>query len=79
MKTYLKCLKTHFYEQTPCKDAAKAYMQCRMDRALFEAQEMHQLGFQTPADAPVVHKADGEERERDAGRDTGRDAAAAGQ
>ncbi|EMR08285.1 hypothetical protein PNEG_03449 [Pneumocystis murina B123] len=32
MKAYLHCLQTHHYEQSQCKNMAKVYLQCRMDR-----------------------------------------------
>lgn len=60
MKTYLKCLQEYHHEQSPCKNVAKAYLECRMERfvkfqikktsdtlrSLFQKHDMHDLGFQ---------------------------------
>ncbi|KAG4303856.1 hypothetical protein PORY_002744 [Pneumocystis oryctolagi] len=45
MKLYMQCLESNQYKQSACKEAAKAYLQCRMDFALFEPRKMHDLGF----------------------------------
>ncbi|KTW27592.1 uncharacterized protein T551_03091 [Pneumocystis jirovecii RU7] len=57
MKSYLQCLQLHQYNQSPCKHIAKAYLQCRMDSALFHPRELHNLGFhEIPSEHTESHQ-----------------------
>ncbi|ORY87765.1 hypothetical protein BCR37DRAFT_342782 [Protomyces lactucae-debilis] len=45
VKEYLSCLKTARGKNTPCRDLAKAFLQCRMQHGLMSPDEMSSLGF----------------------------------
>ncbi|KIW06598.1 hypothetical protein, variant [Verruconis gallopava] len=46
MTLYLRCLRSYRGTNSPeCRQQAKAYLQCRMDRNLMAPDEMKNLGF----------------------------------
>ncbi|CAI5468324.1 unnamed protein product [Closterium sp. Yama58-4] len=50
MREYMDCLKQHGNQSDKCRDIAKKYLQCRMDRNLMAPQNLSELGFDsTPA------------------------------
>ncbi len=42
---YLKCLKSHKHDNLACKENAKIYLQCRMDKNLMARDTLENLGF----------------------------------
>lgn len=46
MIDYLKCLQKTDCENASCRDLAKKYLQCRMDKQLMAKEEWSKLGFQ---------------------------------
>ncbi|CAI5960608.1 unnamed protein product [Closterium sp. NIES-64] len=45
MREYMECLKQHGNQSDKCRDIAKKYLQCRMDRNLMAPQNLSELGF----------------------------------
>jgi len=43
--SYLKCLKTHKNEMTPCRDLAKLYFECRLKNELLTERDWRILGL----------------------------------
>lgn len=51
MATYLSCIKkVKGVNEDQCRELAKAYLSCRMDRNLMAKDDFKNLGFQSPAD-----------------------------
>jgi len=48
---YLRCLKEHGNEAELCRDVAKKYLECRMNKQLMAPQELKELGFDDAAEA----------------------------
>jgi cytochrome c oxidase assembly protein subunit 19 len=46
MSEYLTCLKSARGMNNECRDLAKRYLECRMERNLMAQDEMKNLGFQ---------------------------------
>ncbi|EFN59402.1 hypothetical protein CHLNCDRAFT_137900 [Chlorella variabilis] len=62
---YLQCLKDHGNDAEACRELAKSYLQCRMERNLMAKQDLRDLGFaegDAPAPAPAPQKPKGEKR-----------------
>ena len=49
MKAYMDCLRSHGSESGRCKELAKAYLVCRMERGLMAKQDLSELGFKQPS------------------------------
>lgn len=45
MITYMRCLHTNKNDNTPCRDVAKDYLECRMENSLMSREEWSKLGF----------------------------------
>ncbi|XP_074093836.1 uncharacterized protein LOC141524083 [Cotesia typhae] len=45
MVKYMRCLSLNKNNNTTCRDAAKEYLQCRMDHNLMTREEWPKLGF----------------------------------
>lgn len=61
---YLECLREHGNDSDGCRDLAKEYLKCRMERNLMAKQDLKDLGFaegDAPSPAPAP-KADKEKR-----------------
>ena len=43
--TYMTCLKDNSGAAEPCKELAKLYLECRMDKNLMAQQDLRELGF----------------------------------
>lgn len=51
MATYLSCIKkVKGVNEDQCRELAKAYLTCRMDRNLMAKDDFKNLGFQSPAE-----------------------------
>lgn len=51
MSSYLSCIKKgKGVNEGPCRELAKAYLSCRMDRNLMARDDLKNLGFQDPND-----------------------------
>ncbi|KAL4859477.1 Cytochrome c oxidase assembly protein COX19 [Chlorella vulgaris] len=53
---YLVCLKQHSSDAEACRELAKTYLKCRMERNLMAKQDLKDLGFAEgdgPAPAPA--------------------------
>lgn len=62
MATYLSCIKkVKGVNEDQCRELAKSYLACRMDRNLMAKDDFKNLGFQTPAKdtAPGSGSSDG--------------------
>ncbi|PKS11841.1 hypothetical protein jhhlp_001135 [Lomentospora prolificans] len=61
MTSYLSCISKVGGENKPeCRDLAKAYLGCRMDRNLMAKDDFKNLGFQgDPSQQPALHNKDG--------------------
>lgn len=53
---YLACIRTHGTSHAACRDASRAYLQCRMDSGLMAREDLDSMGFAAAA-APVVGQA----------------------
>ncbi len=42
---YMRCLKSNKNDNLSCRDCAKDYLQCRMDKGLMNKESMENLGF----------------------------------
>lgn len=45
MKKYLECVSKTTGDNLPCRDMARSYLQCRMDRELMAKENLDELGF----------------------------------
>ena len=45
MSQYMECLKTSGYNSHSCREKAKHYLECRMDRQLMTREELGRLGY----------------------------------
>lgn len=52
---YLECLKANGSDSEACRELAKAYLKCRMDRNLMAKQDLRDLGF-AEGEAPAPTK-----------------------
>ena len=43
--TFMACLTSHGSRHAPCKNLAKVYFQCRMDRGLMAKEDLSTMGF----------------------------------
>ncbi|KAG7671843.1 hypothetical protein Ndes2526B_g07243 [Nannochloris sp. 'desiccata'] len=43
---YMACLKEHSGQTEACRDVAKLYLECRMDKNLMAQQSLRDLGFE---------------------------------
>lgn len=51
MATYLSCIKrVKGVNEDECRELAKSYLACRMDRNLMAKDDFKNLGFQNPAE-----------------------------
>lgn len=51
MATYLSCIKkVKGVNEDQCRELAKAYLSCRMDRNLMAKDDFKNLGFQNPSE-----------------------------
>lgn len=51
MATYLSCIKkVKGVNEGQCRELAKSYLSCRMDRNLMAKDDFKNLGFQPPAE-----------------------------
>ncbi|KAK9839854.1 hypothetical protein WJX81_006333 [Elliptochloris bilobata] len=50
---YLACLKEHANQAEGCRELAKAYLECRMERNLMAKQDLSELGFRAGEAAPA--------------------------
>lgn len=51
MATYLSCIKkVKGVNEDQCRELAKAYLTCRMDRNLMAKDDFKNLGFQSPVE-----------------------------
>jgi cytochrome c oxidase assembly protein subunit 19 len=48
MLSYLKCIKSVKGMNDQCREEAKGYLACRMEKGLMKEEEMTVLGFQEP-------------------------------
>lgn len=60
---YLHCLKQHGQDTEACRDLAKEYLKCRMDRNLMAKQDLRDLGF-AEGDAPAPAQQPKEKKEK---------------
>lgn len=52
MASYLSCIKrVKGVNEGECRELAKAYLSCRMDRNLMARDEFKNLGFQSPEES----------------------------
>lgn len=57
MSVYLACIKkVKGVNENQCRDLAKAYLSCRMDRNLMAKDDFKNLGFQDPHEDPSARK-----------------------
>ncbi|NP_001243733.1 cytochrome c oxidase assembly protein COX19 [Taeniopygia guttata] len=42
---FMECLRRSSYESAACRQSAKAYLECRMDRQLMANEPLEKLGF----------------------------------
>ena len=49
----LACLKENSHVSMPCKHLSKAYLECRMDKGLMQAEDLGSLGFRSDDMATV--------------------------
>jgi cytochrome c oxidase assembly protein subunit 19 len=68
---YMACLKKHSGQTEACRDVAKLYLECRMDKNLMAQQSLRDLGFgesekatAVVADVPVKQKEDPRSKEK---------------
>lgn len=60
MATYLTCIKkVKGVNEDQCRELAKSYLSCRMDRNLMAKDDFKNLGFQDPNDSVPSTKPDG--------------------
>lgn len=45
MKEYLTCLRNQQDQHHKCRELSRAYLQCRMDRALMAEENLDEMGF----------------------------------
>lgn len=58
MSSYLACIKkVKGVNEDQCRDLAKAYLSCRMDRNLMARDDFKNLGYQDPSDDTPSSKA----------------------
>eukprot|EP00731_Ephydatia_muelleri_P026879 Em0018g979a len=48
MQLYMGCLKRCRNDNHLCREEAKAYLQCRMDKQLMAKQDFSKLGYHSP-------------------------------
>lgn len=57
MTSYLSCIKkVKGVNEGQCRDLAKAYLSCRMDRDLMARDDFKNLGFQDPNENAPANK-----------------------
>ncbi|RKO94077.1 hypothetical protein BDK51DRAFT_12173, partial [Blyttiomyces helicus] len=48
VKDYMECMRAAGGDNSKCRDMAKAYLRCRMDKGLMEKDSFDNLGFRAP-------------------------------
>ncbi|XP_070579346.1 cytochrome c oxidase assembly protein COX19-like [Ptychodera flava] len=45
MKVYMSCLQQNRFDNGKCREEAKSYLQCRMDKELMAKEPLSKLGY----------------------------------
>lgn len=53
---FMKCLRANHFENTPCRNESKEYLECRMERQLMSKEPLEKLGFKDLLDDPKEAK-----------------------
>ncbi|KAK7745405.1 Cytochrome c oxidase assembly protein cox19 [Cytospora paraplurivora] len=66
MKKYLTCIKkVKGVNENECRELAKSYLSCRMDRNLMAPDDFKNLGFQSPTGDDASSKTVGGDNSQD--------------
>jgi len=57
-QSYVQCLSENAHQAEPCRDLAKKYLECRMDKQLMAPQDLKDLGFSDKSETPTGKRDD---------------------